>query len=338
MRKILHQSTLRFFLVATGVACAFLLVTVSLSDAKKGQGEKEIHAMHLGDSVEAECTMCHVEKPKDKGVLSVFPMIASCKNCHDDAGKLGYRQQKSKRRDILFSHADHIGIGKKCADCHRGKEKTQVEIPDHDSCRACHQKDLSELRCVKCHINWGAIDMKTLSSFTHENDYLKRHADFARKSAATCAQCHTENYCLDCHAKHAGIKPGLKFPEKVRGNTIHRGDYISVHKMEARTDSSTCLKCHGVNACQTCHARRGLSARSTTTAFTHPDGWVVPGSKNHHGVKARQEIVSCASCHNRGGKGDCRTCHTAANGINPHPKNFGGGLSKSHPMCAQCHK
>ncbi len=340
MKLSMTNPSIRFPLVALAAACAFLLI-VSASDAKKHLEAKEIHARHLGDEIGADCAMCHGDKLKDKGVKSIYPAPAACAECHDDAGKLDYEADKSKRRDILFSHGDHLDLGRKCADCHKGASKSEVKMPDHDSCRKCHQDDLDELRCVRCHINWGAIDMKALSSFTHKNDYLKRHPDFARKSSAVCAQCHTENYCLDCHSKHSGIKPGLKFPEKVRANTIHRGDYVAVHRIEAKTDSSTCLKCHGVNACQACHARNNLSARSTETAFAHPDGWMTAGLKDFHGIKARQEIVTCAGCHNGGGKGDCRTCHAPGSmGGNPHPDGFSsGGIDRSsHPMCRQCHK
>jgi hypothetical protein len=265
----------------------------------------------------------------------------TCSQCHEKLADMGFEQGKPSRRMLNFSHAPHIGYGKKCLDCHKGAEPNAAAMPKHAQCMECHKDDFDGMLCAKCHFDFAAMGLKKLSSYTHANDFKSRHAEYARKSAQGCVQCHTESYCLDCHSKHEGLKPSLKFPEKVRAGLIHRGDWMTVHRVEAKVDSASCLKCHVTGECDKCHTAQHVSSSKDLDklAFSHPAGWATnKDSKNFHGEKARQDIVSCAGCHNRGGPGDCRTCHAASTGNNPHPKGWSPGISQSEKMCAGCHK
>lgn len=322
------------FIVAP--ALVWTLISTPPAGAKTGLDKAALHAKHLEEGL--DCTDCHGDKPKDRGVMSAYPDAKVCLECHDNVKELGFRPRKSERRNILFSHGDHLDLDLACRDCHKGKTAVGTALSTHASCKECHQEDLDATLCAKCHIPLKAIGLKALASYTHANDYLGRHPEYARKSAKSCAQCHVESYCLDCHNKHEGLKPSLKYPEKVRANLIHRGDWETAHRFEAKLDASSCLKCHTPKTCNQCHLRRGVGARGNQTHFKHPAGWMSKGSGKFHGDEARARIVTCASCHDRGGAGDCRTCHAASLGVNPHPKGWNDKrLKKSHPMCAECH-
>ncbi|MCZ7584622.1 MAG: cytochrome c family protein [Deltaproteobacteria bacterium] len=325
--------------VLAALAAGFVLMQVTAVPAAEKLTRDQIHGIHLKDDVGLECPVCHVDKSDDAGVMRFTPRETTCKECHDDPKELGFVEGKVVRRGILFDHKTHIAdMDKTCQECHQETDKTRVQLPSHKNCVECHQEDLDKMLCGKCHIDLAAIGLKALSSYSHKADFMSRHDEYARNSMKSCAQCHTESFCLDCHNKHESLKPSLKYPEKTTANLIHRGDWETAHRFEARTDPASCLRCHGVNACNTCHAERGVGARADATALDHPAGWMTKGSGDFHGDKARAEIVTCASCHDRGGPGDCRTCHRESSGLNPHPQGWDPkNMTKKDRMCAECH-
>lgn len=328
-----------FVVVLTLMIAAFWVVGDAETFAKSKVDSTAIHGKHLSSDIGLECAVCHADVAKDKGIMQVFPSSSSCKDCHDDPAQVGFEQRKSEKRGVAFAHKDHLELGKTCADCHlKDPKATQLTMPTHEQCKECHASDYEQMLCAKCHISFGELGLTKLASYKHANDFKSRHAEFARREARSCAQCHTESYCLDCHNKHEDLKPSLKYPEKVRTNMIHRGDWMTAHRIEAKVNSASCLKCHGVKYCTDCHNLKGVGAKAEKGFFQHPTGWMSKGSSDFHGTKARTEIVSCASCHDRGGAGDCRTCHRGSLGLNPHPEGWdGNGMSKKERVCAECH-
>ena len=331
-----------FVLILSAVLVAGAAFFSTQVFAKPKLPPEKVHQIHLGPKVGLECTQCHEAYPKDNGVMTIPSLTKTCSQCHEKIADMGFEQGKPARRPINFSHAPHVEYGKKCVDCHKGAEPGTIATAKHPQCTECHKDDFEGMLCAKCHYDFAAMGLKKLSSYKHANDFMSRHAEYARKSAQACVQCHSETFCLDCHSKHEGLKPSLKYPERVRANLIHRGDWITMHRIEAKVDSSSCLKCHVTAECNTCHASRGVSSSTkdfSKLAFSHPPGWATnTNSKDFHGKAAREDIVSCAGCHNRGGPGDCRTCHAASKGLNPHPKGWDPqGRSMSDKMCAGCH-
>ncbi|MBZ0271879.1 cytochrome c3 family protein [bacterium] len=330
----------RFLFIAFVVILILQLALTAKTgeSADKGVAPEKVHGIHLVPDFGMECANCHTGIAADSGVMTKPVSTAVCAECHDDAKSVGFVERKSERRDILFSHAAHMEVDLECSACHAGETPTAIKMPNHASCKDCHAEDLDKMLCRKCHIGMEPMGLKKLASFEHANDFLSRHPEYARKSAVSCAQCHTESYCLDCHSKKEDLKPSLKYPEKVRAGLIHRGDWQTTHRFEAKVDASDCMKCHGISECNSCHAQSGVGARGDKTHYKHPAGWMSEGSPNFHGKKARTEIVNCASCHDRGGPGDCRTCHRESLGLNPHPKNWDPGrMDRSDRMCAECH-
>jgi len=53
---------------------------------------------------------------------------------------------------------------------------------------------------------------------------------------------------------------------------------------------------------------------------------------------ARQNILSCAGCHNQGANSLCVACHRSG-GVNPHPPGWKGTTPQigSNPTCKICH-
>lgn len=340
MKKIGNNKIL---ILALGVIILFLFSTVVFGDKGEIIFSHEYH-----HKMESECSDCHKEALEDSGLAKTHPKMALCGNCHDIEEKNGCLvchkvpkvKGKTKRelRKINFLHSAHGEKIKECAMCHTNMDAKPHKPGNHESCGKCHKQDIESLMCAKCHrkLNWAGI--VKVKGFKHESGYFETHGKSAGKSTRVCSQCHTQNFCTDCHGRRTGIKPSFKYPEKAGRGFMHHGDWLTLHRIEAKTGKLDCLKCHGQKDCSSCHMKSKISPASDKTFFGHPAGWLSKSSGNFHGSKARENIVSCATCHEGGGPGDCVTCHKASTGRNPHPPGFsGGGLDKNSRMCSKCH-
>ncbi len=124
-----------------------------------------------------------------------------------------------------------------CANTASLKRKHPVELHGLVNCGECH-KD-----------RWGALNHKA-------NDFYHRHRFYAGQHKQACAPCHRESFCTDCHAYREEIKPSDKYKISPELSLPHRGDYLSRHRIEARIDPVSCLKCHGRQnneRCKLCH-------------------------------------------------------------------------------------
>jgi hypothetical protein len=194
-----------------------------------------------------------------------------------------------------------------------------------------------------CHADLTRYELRPVTAFKHGPGFLRSHGADARAAGESCATCHEQSFCSDCHAKTAPAKPDLLMPERVLAEFIHRGDFISRHAMEARADPALCLRCHGTSGCDSCHEAQRLSTSAANPLNPHPASWRVATGARLHADAARQNIASCAGCHDQGAASICVDCHRVGGmGGNPHPK----GWSSRHPkseissngMCLSCHR
>ncbi len=330
----------------------------ALKNPEDGQAKVTFpHSRHA----DASCTDCHEGMAKqDKLTWSQLPTAAKCNDCHDPAKEPAVATAVSGLRKpadfvdpkITFSHANHLPkVNGKCDACHKvlsNPAQKGSTVPPMATCTACHyhSEEFAAARCQPCHVDLKSYPLKPLSAFAHVGNFIQDHAQYARNSAAACAQCHDQTYCVQCHAAETRpAKPSLIFPEKVEADFIHRGDYISRHQIEASADPASCRRCHGSGFCQSCHQDQRLSSGSVGASGTrnpHPPGWATPGSGQFHGTAARNNVVACAGCHDQGAASICVTCHrVGGSGGNPHPPGFTSQHPSSDiartPMCRVCH-
>lgn len=167
-------------------------------------------------------------------------------------------------------------------------------------------------------------------------DWIREHGKQAGRPSAACYDCHQASHCTDCHGRHQELLPEVKNPEAVEKGYVHRADFRSRHAGEARTDPARCARCHTPQSCQACHTREGINTGAAN--YPHPAGWMVQGSSQFHGRVARQDIVLCASCHERGAATNCVVCHApGGTGGSPHPPGWQTSLSQNSPACQACH-
>ena len=134
------------------------------------------------------------------------------------------------------------------------------------------------------------------------------------------------------------MRAAVVLAERTDRSLIHRPDFLSREAVEARDDEASCLKGHGSNSCQTCHAQQKVGG-ANASFDPHPPGF---GQGAAHGAAARRDIVSCAACHDQGSTSNCVSCHRVG-GIagNPHPPSWTVRHSKEeigrNAMCQVCH-
>jgi hypothetical protein len=318
------------------------------------------HAVHAKGQV--KCIACH-EGVFDEGTLGsapeALPSEATCLQCHKDEktkGNCGFCHTDVEHAapparpaaSVVMSHEKHIErVKEDCAVCHRELPEPFARgtpTPAMATCLGCHEHDqeYAAASCTSCHPTLDKVALRPLSDFSHQGNYIARHGADARGSAATCAACHDQTFCADCHARTVATRVEVKFPEDVARPFIHRGDYLARHSVEAASDEASCKKCHGNDFCQSCHQAQNLTPTAARPRDPHPVGWTLPGARDFHGEAARRDIASCASCHDQGPRSNCVGCHRVGGlGGNPHPASWlshhDHGEIRTNGMCTTCH-
>jgi hypothetical protein len=123
---------------------------------------------------------------------------------------------------------------------------------------ASHPEELGEGRvtCTECHEDQLKGVVKPYATFNHTSNFILNHRQYAAKNDQLCATCHKQSFCNDCHGKKENMKPALKFGDRPDREMIHRGDYLTRHKIDGRIDAASCYKCHGRannKLCMNCH-------------------------------------------------------------------------------------
>ncbi len=298
----------------------------------------------------AECTDCHKGAAKS-AAKAALPRMSQCLTCHEDQqdnckmchsnpdAAVPVKQEASR---FHFSHAKHMKRVKNgCLTCHANISKDLKHRPftGHQAvvCMKCHvhRQDLARSRCTRCHKDMAKLPPRRVAEYAHRDILITGKHTVAPGGEKTCVQCHDRHFCTDCHAKSTRLKPELKFPQRVGMNLVHRGNYETRHRFDARRNPQSCMKCHSRTYCVDCHEKRGVRTAQGLLQDPHPAGWV-----QSHGPAARANILRCAACHDRGAKSNCVRCH-ATGGIDPHPPSWKWRNKSSakinSKMCRICH-
>jgi hypothetical protein len=153
--------------------------------------------------------------------------------------------------------------------------------------------------------------------------FERTHGTLAASEAASCATCHTQPFCVQCHS--AAERP-----------VYHETNFVARHAAEAWGRSLECANCHEVQVfCRSCHTQSGYGAQGRLGPGFHDAEpvWLL-----RHGQAARQALESCASCH---AQRDCAQCHSqlGAFKVNPHGPAFDArrAWERNPGICLACH-
>ena len=311
-----------------------------------------------------ECDSCHDIESAAKG-KEVDPKSA-CEDCHKGFDK---KTQKDPPKaifptaNLLMNHRVHREKKIDCVTCHNSSVTntmrevglaTRLQLPKMDTCLTCHDGKTAPAACSTCHVSdkTGRIAQQFASGILrpmqgdpfgldHGPRFEFNHGTRAKLDRQICMECHTEGSCAQCH-------DSLQKPL-----AIHPNDFITLHPLQARQDSTRCESCHRYQSfCAACHERSGIgpdadpSLRSRNIRV-HPDyaTWVQGFGPNHHAIAASRDIKQCIACHR---EESCTACHatTALGGrqLNPHPGPNGAFKNGCRAMaanndraCLKCH-
>jgi hypothetical protein len=260
----------------------------------------------------------------------------------------------------------HMAVAQKTAQVEPQKEtaKEPEKQAAKPAARESH-KDYADMKiaeCNECHKGEGVAP-------NHDADWLRSHRLLANQGEKNCADCHDQQFCLDCHFG-GGIDAKLSTRNYQADYTpkSHRTDWLEIHPIKALDNPQNCYRCHDRQYCQQCHSQfrpqdiQFLSHRRqfrdikltdigpnhaifnpSQCQTCHPGG-LLPSHKwaSDHAVEARRNLQACQSCHSDGDV--CKTCHSAQKGlrVSPHPRNWNAVKNnyrdKSNKRsCLQCH-
>lgn len=287
---------------------------------------------------QGRCLECH-DEPHDE---------RTCRNCHGLART--ERRLTQAKRHLRFEHRVHLqveAVSGNCARCHQEIAMGgQTLLPPMGSCLSCHEHANSfELNdCDGCHVDIREETVRPRSHLVHEEDYLQRHRIDAAANQDLCETCHTQSQCAECHGANVAVLPQRREFSRPTLSGLHRAGFRSRHGREAAADRGLCVTCHTEESCARCHAEVGLAAGAGAGAARfnpHPAGWVSAGvGGNAHGLAARRDPVSCASCHGGPGEQLCVDCHRVGGvGGSIHPPGYDSDRdARTEQPCRMCHR
>ena len=113
-----------------------------------------------------------------------------------------------------------------------------------------------QVSCAECHEDQQKGTMKSFNSFSHTTVFVKNHRFYAATDDRLCATCHKVSFCSDCHTNKVEMKPSLKYGNRPDREMPHRGNFMTLHKIEGKLDPASCYRCHGRannERCIACH-------------------------------------------------------------------------------------
>jgi hypothetical protein len=284
------------------------------------------HGAELGAGVE-RCATCHVQE--------------RCASCHVDpslepiqalppAPPAWRLPAMIATYPVPASHADE------------GFERTHgMPAPAPADCSTCHTRE----DCAACHltplpasasalparpparpqeVRGPGVGLEARLPDSHESPFfMNAHATVAAAAPQSCASCHTQSYCAECH--DAPRAPGY-----------HPAGFALRHAASVSSASMECSNCHNTQAfCRQCHEEVGFGSFGRLGQGYHDAEpvWLL-----RHGQGARQGLEQCASCHTQR---DCLQCHSqlGAFKVNPHGPDFDAEQARSRNpwICSACH-
>ena len=155
------------------------------------------------------------------------------------------------RRSLLLFIVVAIGLGVLTACGLLSPEPSYLPTHPQDNigsgrplCSSCHENETSK------------VALKSYASFDHTPAFVKDHRFQAYQDSGVCASCHAQSFCAPCHAGKTMMKPSTLLGNRPDRESPHRGDYLTLHRMEGKMDPTSCYTCHGRannEKCTTCH-------------------------------------------------------------------------------------
>ncbi|GAB4256308.1 MAG: hypothetical protein Kow0092_02280 [Deferrisomatales bacterium] len=253
-------------------------------DHKLHEGEAACADCHRGAARAGHpaCTACHD--------IDEHNPSRDCLTCHTQGDYRVEAARPASYADVRFDHDTHADVD--CTRCHPSASRStwaaDSNLPSMGTCLACHDGDEAPAGCATCHEKLRR-DVRPRS---HTPAWTRSHGEAGRLEGESCAWCHGEKACADCHAtaRPASHTPAWK---------------NSGHGIAADLDREPCAACHRADECSRCHRTRPASHFGVNFRIPLEEG------QGHAGLVSR-----------RGGARSCRVCHEASFCLTCHPGGF----------------
>jgi hypothetical protein len=113
-----------------------------------------------------------------------------------------------------------------------------------------------QTNCSECHEDQEKGTMKGMGSFSHTPAFVKNHRFYAAVDDRLCATCHQGSFCNTCHTNKVEMKPSVRYGNRPDRELPHRGNFLTMHRIEGKLDPASCYRCHGRGnneRCTACH-------------------------------------------------------------------------------------
>ncbi len=373
--------------------------------ARAGAGEPTLppafdHALHA-PLFPGSCATCHAGVSEAGAPL--WPTVENCAACHD--GEVEARVEwrpptEPPPSNLRFAHDAHARATRDtvaCTSCHAPEQQPREVVRGVAAqCVSCHQPGAehlatADLQCATCHLTLPQATRLTLSDVagfpvppSHAADGFSlgghgtlasaRRPDGGWTVAASCATCHAQDFCLNCHVNGPEV-PAIRALAADERSLVHRANFmappshteinfLATHGPDARRNQPTCAACHSQPSCTACHVAPA-PRQVTTMAMPGPGRAVGARTTRHapvshtrefqegHGAEASATPRTCSTCHVRE---DCLSCHRPGAGQSSaggdyHPAGFlarhpaatyarqtsCGDCHNAQQFCASCH-
>jgi len=338
------------------------------------------------------CESCHVGVATAESAEepSIWPPAEVCAACHDGSieARVDWAPPEPPRTNLAFTHPMHRGevsrhgdSALQCTDCHvrTGEERMAVRLASARNCIACHGVQGPHLAapdtaCATCHlplVRAVRLTAEDIAGFrqppSHEQpDFATAgHGPLAEAGpgdvAASCATCHAQNFCAECHVNAPevvaiqALAPDPRVAAgaaSLRAPASHREPgFLADHGGQAEDGIGRCATCHTQKSCVVCHVGTPGVARALAVGSPDRGGGARterrrPPSHGKdfseiHASAASASPATCAACHARA---ECLDCHR------PDPAAASPGYHRvgflvTHPVqayqressCSDCH-
>jgi hypothetical protein len=375
---------------ALAVTAALVALAASGSLRAKLARDKFDHLTHR--ALFPSCTSCHtgIASADGPGDAGVWPSAASCLACHDGTiePRVDWEPPPAPRTNLRFTHPAHARevAGERtdsvvrCQACHAkaGDDRMAVQLAVAGNCIDCHRLgavhlDVPDTECSTCHVPLAQAARLTadeIAAFSRppshdREDFVEAgHARLARVGpgpvAASCATCHAQNFCAECHVNApevAAIRALAADSRVIARDSIAppkshlQRDFLEAHGDLAAGGARRCVTCHTQESCLVCHVGTPRVAQALTVASpARSRGAVTRRSRpvSHgadfsatHAASASASPQTCAACHARP---QCLDCHVP-NPADGSPGYHRPGFLATHPVqayqrtasCSDCH-
>jgi hypothetical protein len=286
----------------------------SLLDCRSCHAEPGANRMQVRRAVVQNCLDCH-------GIRAAHLEAhdSSCGTCHVPLAQAARLTRADVSEFPVPQSHKARGFG---LQGHGRLAKGTGPSPVSAACATCHARDF----CTECHVNAPEVaaiqaleaDTRSLAIKSElkappshaDPGFLRRHGSAARKSAVSCATCHTQESCLACHVGKPTtvLAMAAAGPGRGKGAVIrrarpasHGADFSEVHGPIADARPETCSGCHVRPQCLDCHRPNTADA----TPGYHPAGFL-----SRHPAAAYTRETSCSDCHNTAQF--CADCHVSS--------------------------